>query len=705
MRTRICYPSRPLRSAVKRYNSSLSAGSSRSPLRSVLIANRGEIALRVGRTASESGIEVTTLYTDPDSRSQHALSSPFAVNLGHPSRYLDGDYIIEVAKQNKCQGIHPGYGFLSENASFARKCTEAGLIFIGPPSEAIEAMGNKSRSKEIMIAAGVPCIPGYHGSNQDPEHLARQAQQVGYPVLLKAVKGGGGKGMRIVQTPDEFSAQLQSAKSEAQSSFGDDVMLVEKYITTPRHIEVQVFADKHGNCVALGERDCSIQRRHQKILEESPAPHLPEEVRQDLWAKAREAALAVGYEGAGTVEFIFDNDTGDFFFMEMNTRLQVEHPVTEMVTGEDLVQWQILIAEGSKLPLTQEEVHERIKAKGHAIEARIYAENPEMNFTPDSGTLIHLRTPRLSDSVRIDAGFVAGDEVSSHYDPMIAKLIVQGADREIALQKMHAALGEYEVAGPVTNIEFLKRICVSPAFVAGDVETGYIEKHRNELFARQVIDPDVWSQAAIALHLTGQRCDNTALSKWSEQSMGFTTGLQAREFIMHERSNPGNEDDVVSKTVRVHQLSSNAFTVTMEDQSLRITSKFDPVTNVLQSFLPHTRLETTVIRDPTSDIITLFQQGRQYRLQLALSKWAEKALGVKDVTNSVLAPMPCKVLRVEVEEGTAVRKNQPLVVIESMKMETVIRSPHDGTIAKIVHRAGDLCKAGTALVEFLDESS
>lgn len=350
----------------------------RKPLQSILIANRGEIALRVGRTAADYGIQTTTLYTDPDARSQHALSSPFAINLGHPSQYLDGDRIIEVAKSHGCQAIHPGYGFLSENAEFAKKCTDAGLNFIGPPWKAIEAMGDKSRSKEIMISAGVPCIPGYHGSNQDPEFLKQQAESIGYPVLLKAVKGGGGKGMRISRSAEDFLQQLSSAKSEAKSSFGDDVMLVEKYITTPRHIEVQVFADKHGNCVALGERDCSIQRRHQKILEESPAPHLDEAVRQDLWEKARAAALAVDYEGAGTVEFIFDNDTGEFFFMEMNTRLQVEHPATEMVTGEDLVHWQILVAEGGKLPLTQEEVHDRIRERGHAIEARIYAENPDM---------------------------------------------------------------------------------------------------------------------------------------------------------------------------------------------------------------------------------------------------------------------------------------------------------------------------------------
>lgn len=515
-------------------------------LTSVLIANRGEIALRVGRTASEHGIRTTTLYTDPDARSQHALSSPYAVNLGDPSAYLDGDRIIQIAQEQGCQGIHPGYGFLSENPTFARKCTEAGLTFIGPPWQAIESMGSKSESKDIMTQAGVPCIPGYHGSNQDPAHLQSEALKIGYPVLLKAVKGGGGKGMRIVDNEAEFLDQLASAKSEARNSFGDEVMLVEKYITTPRHIEVQVFADQHGNCVALGERDCSIQRRHQKILEESPAPHLNEDIRQDIWEKARQAALAVGYEGAGTVEFIFDNDTGDFFFMEMNTRLQVEHPVTEMVTGEDLVRWQLIVAEGGKLPLTQAQIEQRIAERGHAIEARIYAENPDMNFMPDSGSLLHLRTPTPSQTVRIDSGFLAGDQVSSHYDPMIAKLIVQGPTREAAIQKLRAALEDYEVAGPTTNIEFIKRMCVSRDFVAGDVETGYIQKHHAELFTPQPPAPEVYAQAALGLALQEVHASAkpAALSRPPITAVGFgpNTTFQHREYNLSSTPADGKSE-------------------------------------------------------------------------------------------------------------------------------------------------------------------
>lgn len=670
------------------------------PLKSILIANRGEIALRVGRTASQYGIRTTTLYTDPDRHSQHALSSPFAVNLGSTDQYLNGQRIIQVAKEHGCQAIHPGYGFLSENADFAKACTDAGVKFIGPPYKAIEAMGDKSRSKEIMIEAGVPCIPGYHGKNQDPKFLEAEAEKMGYPVLLKAVKGGGGKGMRIVMQPEEFHQQLDSAKSEARSSFGDDVMLVEKYITTPRHIEVQVFADKHGNCVALGERDCSIQRRHQKVLEESPAPNLAEDIRQDLWEKARQAALAVGYEGAGTVEFIFDNDSGEFFFMEMNTRLQVEHPVTEMVTGEDLVRWQIIVAEGGKLPLTQAEVEEQIKLRGHAIEARIYAEDPSMNFIPSTGKLLHLRTPPESESVRIDAGFVQGDEVSSHYDPMIAKLIVSGPDRKSALQKMVAALEEYEIAGPITNIAFVKKVCQSPDFIAGNVETGYIPKHHDELFTSEPIADEVWSQAAIGLY-ESELSQHATSSPF--QTIGFSKASQPREFSLVETSSdPQKKNTPV--TVQVLKTAPNTYNVTVNNTTTyTTTSHYNPSTSSLTSFYPHTRLHTTLIPDPETSHLTLFHQGQQYRLQLSLPKWAEKALGLKDVANSVKAPMPCKVLRVEVKAGDEVKKNQALVVIESMKMETVIRSPQDGRVGRVVHQAGDLCKAGTALVEFEGE--
>ncbi|GAB7362886.1 hypothetical protein MBLNU230_g3188t1 [Neophaeotheca triangularis] len=702
----------------RRWNSTANATQTAQldPLRSILIANRGEIALRVGRTASQYGIRTTTLYTDPDRLSQHALSSPFAINLGSTDQYLNGERIIQVAKEQGCQAIHPGYGFLSENAAFAKACTDAGVRFIGPPHQAIEAMGDKSRSKEIMTDAGVPCIPGYHGSEQDPKHLASEAEKIGFPVLLKAVKGGGGKGMRIARTADEFQQQLESAKSEARSSFGDDVMLVEKYITTPRHIEVQVFADKHGNCVALGERDCSIQRRHQKILEESPAPNLSEDVRQDLWEKARQAALAVGYEGAGTVEFIFDNETGEFFFMEMNTRLQVEHPVSEMVTGEDLVRWQIIVAEGGKLPLTQEEIHDQIKARGHAIEARIYAEDPSMNFIPSTGKLLHLRTPPETESVRIDAGFVEGDEVSSHYDPMIAKLIVSAPDRKSALQKLRVALEQYEVAGPITNIEFLKRCCDSPAFIAGEVETGYIEKHRDELFAEELTTPEIWAQAAIGLyeHEQAQNPHNPNQPPQALQTIGFGNTLQPRSFnLSTTTSDPQTQKTAPSSKITVLKTSPHTYTLTINDSPLfpSLTATYTPSSKTLTTYFPHTRLTSTIIPTPSpspsdpSTHLTLFTHGRLQRFHLPTPTWAEKALGLKEVANSVLAPMPCKVLRVEVEAGQGVKKNQALVVVESMKMETVIRAPADAKVRRVVHGVGEMVRAGVGLVEFEEGES
>lgn len=677
--------------------SSVSSTRAQSSLDSILIANRGEIALRVGRTAAEHGIRVTTLYTDPDSRAQHALSSPFAYNLGSVSAYLDGDRIIEIAKKEGCRGIHPGYGFLSENSAFARKCTEAGLVFIGPPWKAIEDMGDKSRSKEIMLAAGVPCVPGYHGQNQDPAFLEAEADKIKYPVLIKAIKGGGGKGMRIASSKAEFQAQLESAKSEAMNSFGDDNVLVEKYITTPRHIEVQVFADKFGNSVALGERDCSIQRRHQKILEESPAPHLPDATRKDIWDKARSAAVAVGYEGAGTVEFIFDNDSGEFYFMEMNTRLQVEHPVTEMVTGQDLVHWQIMVAEGAQLPLTQEQVEAKIAQSGHGIEARIYAENPDQGFIPDSGRLLHVRTPATSDDIRIDAGFVEGDDVSAHYDPMISKLIVRGKTREEAIRKLGAALEQYEVAGPVTNIEFLKTICRSRDFIAGNVETGYIDKHREELFAPRPMEDEVLAQIALAcLHRDSQAVSQETAGL-AGSAIGFAPSYQQRQLSF--TASPGPDSPIYQ--IRVQQTADRKFDVEVGGRLFeQVESHLNPTSNVVTSFFSHTRLDTTVVQD--EDTVIAFQRGQQYRLTIPRATWMEKALGMKDVANSVLAPMPCKVLRVEVQAGEEVEKDQPLVVIESMKMETVIRSPQTGKIARVVHKQGDQCKSGTPLVEFED---
>ncbi|KAI1431310.1 carbamoyl-phosphate synthase subunit L [Xylaria sp. CBS 124048] len=700
------------RAFTRRYvSASVPAHTQITPITSLLIANRGEIALRINKTATRLGIQTTTLYTDPDASSQHAACSPHSIGLGAANGYLDGERIVKLAKQRGIQALHPGYGFLSENSAFARRCEEEGIIFVGPPAKAMADMGDKARSKEIMTKAGVPCVPGYHGSDQGETELLNHAKNIKFPVLLKSVKGGGGKGMRIVMEEGEFLQQLKSARAEARASFGEggEVMLVEKYIVRPRHVEVQVFADKHGNCVALGERDCSIQRRHQKILEESPAPNLDDAKRLDLWEKARTAALAVGYVGAGTVEFILDKDSGEFYFMEMNTRLQVEHPVSEMVTGTDLVEWQFRVAAGEKLPLTQEEIMERIRERGAAIEARIYAESPEKGFLPDSGKLIHLTTPITDEDIRIDAGFVEGDTVTEAYDGMIAKLIVRGDDRETAIRKMGLALRNYEVVGLSTNIEFLKRLCKSPAFIEGDVETGFIEKWRSELFEPITIGPEIYVQAALGISSPTIASVNNAHGGF----LGFGQNVGERTFSfksLDELNEKEGEVVEVSIVQKDHQLFDAKITRKGQEpqviQNIVSSQTSSSQKKTLTTFFPETRVETTVVQDPNNENkITIFQRGSMTQLALVSPTWYEKALGLKEVTASVAAPMPCKILKNEVKEGDRVAKGAPLVVIESMKMETVIRSPQDGVIKRLAHKEGDKCKAGTILVVFEEDTT
>ncbi|KAI0125377.1 carbamoyl-phosphate synthase subunit L [Xylariales sp. AK1849] len=681
------------------------------PITSLLIANRGEIALRINRTAKRLGIQTTTLYTDPDASSQHAACSPNAIGLGAANAYLDGERIVDLAKKHGIQALHPGYGFLSENAAFAERCEQEGIVFVGPPAKAMLDMGDKARSKEIMTKAGVPCVPGYHGGDQGEAELMNHAKEIKFPVLLKSVKGGGGKGMRIVLEEGEFLQQLKSARAEARASFGEggEVMLVEKYIVRPRHVEVQVFADKWGNCVALGERDCSVQRRHQKILEESPAPNLDDVTRLDLWEKAKTAALAVGYVGAGTVEFILDKDTGDFFFMEMNTRLQVEHPVSEMVTGTDLVEWQFRVAAGEKLPLTQQEIRDRIKERGAAIEARIYAENPEKGFIPDSGKLVHLTTPKTDNDIRIDAGFVEGDTVTEAYDGMIAKLIVRGDDRETAIRRMEVALRDYEVVGLSTNIEFLKRLCRSPAFIEGDVETGFIEKWKSELFEPLVAKPETFVQAALGIFASSAKAEvqpHGGSLGFGKEASQHTFTFKALDVLDQKEG----EIVEVSITQKGNQLFDARVTRQGGDPTEFASLVSSPTSSSgktsLTTFFPDTRIKTTVIQDSNNDNkVSVFQHGVKTELSLVSPAWYEKALGIKEITASVVAPMPCKVLKIEVEEGERVAKGAPLVVIESMKMETVIRSPQDGVIKKLAHKEGDKCKSGTVLVIFEEEAT
>ena len=664
-------PARPL----PRFLSTSSAPSPKqTAISSVLIANRGEIAIRINKTAERMGIRATTVYTDVDAASLHASAGFQSLGLGPANAYLDGDKIIALAKANGIQALHPGYGFLSENSAFAEKCEREGIVFVGPPASAMADMGHKARSKEIMNAAGVPCVPGYHGTAQGEEELLEKAKEVTFPVLLKSVRGGGGKGMRIVLTEDEFMTQLKSARAEARASFGEggEVMLVEKYIVRPRHVEVQVFADKWGNTVALGERDCSVQRRHQKILEESPAPDLDEATRQDLWDKARQAASAVGYVGAGTVEFILDKDSGKFYFMEMNTRLQVEHPVTEMVTGLDLVEWQFRVAAGEKLPLTQSQVEENMRQLGAAIEARIYAENPEKGFLPDSGKLVHAYLPPSFNNdpdVRLDWGFGPGSTISEAYDGMIAKLIVRGETRERAIAKMESVLRYYEIVGVSTNVEFLKRLCSTPAFIEGDVETGFIEKWKDILFKPRHIRNEVFAQAALGVVSLELR-----KSTPHGQTIGFGNEAATSERQVAFKVLDGySEKDGEVVQVNVAQTGNNLFDVTVTRKGEETPQVFSNVASKpddtgdnlkLESFFPEESIKSSIVQQINDNDmkVTIFQHGIKTDLALLPPKWYEKELGLKEVASSVAAPMPCKVLKNEVEEGQTVKKGAPLVV-------------------------------------------
>lgn len=673
------------------------------PLKSLCVANRGEIVQRILSTASKMGIDTTTVYTSPDSSLPSATAAFTNLSLGDSTTgYIDIERVVKTAKDAGCDSIHPGYGFLSENAHFAKRVREEGLVFVGPPQNAIEAMGAKSRSKEIMIAANVPCVPGYHGTNQDPAFLAEEANKIGFPVLIKAVLGGGGKGMRIVNSAAEFPAQLASAKSEARSSFGDENVLVEKYIRTPRHIEVQVFADTHGNVVALGERDCSVQRRHQKVLEESPAPGLDKETRENLWEKARLAARAVNYEGAGTVEFIFDNDTGEFFFMEMNTRLQVEHPVTEAVTNTDLVEWQLLVAAGFPLPKTQEE----IDIEGHAFEARIYCENAFKDFLPSSGEIVHMQLPTTGEP-RLDLTFKEKSVVSANYDPMIGKLIVKGKDREEALRKLRRSLQEFEIVGPVTNIEFIKRIVETEAFgglTPEGLETGFIPKNKTELIRPFDVPDVVYAQAALAQIATPIAVKDAFERFGAGNTWSYS---QVRSFEFASENGDG-------KTVKVQttQTGPRSYKVTVDNQApINVRSVFyepgqkpdgTPVRKLHIQFDSGQYVNTVV---PTTEAVHIFHNGTHYTLDQPQPEWLAKALGVKETKNSVVAPMPCKIMRLadNIKVGSKVEKDDELLIIESMKMETTVRSPKAGVIKKIAHEAGDIVKQGVVLVEFEEE--
>ncbi|EST09344.1 Carbamoyl-phosphate synthase, large subunit, N-terminal [Kalmanozyma brasiliensis GHG001] len=680
----------------------------------ILIANRGEIACRIIRTCRRLGISTVAVFSEADAASQHVKLADEAYCIGPAASsesYLRQDKILDVATRTGATMIHPGYGFLSENAGFAKLLEESNVTFMGPPASAIDAMGSKSASKEIMLAAGVPCVPGYHGAEQDPDFLAKEADKIGYPVLIKAVKGGGGKGMKIADTPGDFADALSSAQREAEKSFGDPTVLIEKYLTAPRHVEVQVFADSHGNAVYISERDCSVQRRHQKIIEEAPAPHLPDNLRTELGEKAVAAAKAVGYIGAGTVEFILDAKRPDnFYFMEMNTRLQVEHPVTEMVSGLDLVEWQLEVAAGNRLPLLQDE----LKIEGHAFEARIYAENTDANFLPDTGRLVHVALPptttvthsnpaltsrgsgevvsgnRAEAVVRVDTGFVSGDEISVHYDPMIAKLIVKGRDRTEALRIMANALDRYQVVGPMTNIQFLKNLVRHPKFVDGEVETGFIGKYGDGLFG----DPhtsDAQLREAVAQGAVwmfqrdlGANSVDGKGSIWTNTSFRPT---QTRSFNLNHKS-LGDLTATVTPSP-----SADEFKVTLTSG----TSSTDLTIRPLGcTTIPHGLAHTTFLPTGTSTTFTLTPPT-----------WFAKISDTPDgaSTDALASPMPSKIVDCKVQPGQKVRKGETVVILEAMKTEISLKANRDAVVESVSGKckAGALVAEGTVLVRFQAE--
>jgi len=658
----------------------------------VLVANRGEIACRIVKTARRMGVRTVAVYSAADAEARHVRVADEAVLIGPaPAKesYLVIDKIIAAAKQTGAQAIHPGYGFLSENEDFARACADAGLVFIGPPVAAIRAMGSKAQAKTLMGAAKVPLVPGYHGDDQDPPRLAREAAATGFPVLIKAVAGGGGKGMRLVERAADFDAALASCKREAAASFGDDNVLIEKYVIRPRHIEIQVFGDGFGDCVSLFERDCSVQRRHQKVLEEAPAPGMSAARRRQMGEAAVAAAKAVNYVGAGTVEFIVSSDDA-FYFMEMNTRLQVEHPVTEMITGLDLVEWQLRIASGERLPLTQEQLH----FDGHALEARVYAEDPDKGFLPATGKLIHLDLPQESRHVRVDAGVEEGDAISTFYDPMIAKLIVWDHDRPRALARMRQALADFHAAGVANNIDFLSRLVASPAFSAADLDTGLIERERALLFPLAERPPrEVFAIAALAETLREERQACAAAeraadprSPWRARD-GWRLNAPASRVIVLQ----GGDDRETVTVVR----KDDCFRLMIADW-VGVGSGAINARGALRCELNGVRKLASVV--DAGAIRHVFLGGQSWALELVepITFTGEGA----GADGGLVAPMPGRVIAVLVEAGARVEKGAPLMILEAMKMEHTITAPAAGRVATYRFSVGDQVAHGVALLDF-----
>ena len=663
---------------------------------SILIANRGEIACRVIETARRMGLRTIAVHSAADAYARHVEMADEAYLIGPAAAresYLNIARIVEAVLDSGAGAVHPGYGFLSENAAFAEAVAETGAVFVGPPPAAIRAMGSKSAAKALMAEAGVPVVPGYHGEDQDPARLAKEAEAIGYPVLIKAVAGGGGRGMRAVGSPEDFASALESARREAEGAFGDGNVLLERYVQRPRHIEVQVFADSQGNAVHLFERDCSVQRRHQKVIEEAPAPGMTAERRAAMGAAAVAAARAIGYEGAGTVEFLAD-EAGEFWFMEMNTRLQVEHPVTEMITAEDLVEWQLRVAAGEALPMAQDE----LDIHGHAIEVRLYAEDPARGFMPATGRLEHLRFPAESLHVRVDTGVGEGDEVSMHYDPMIAKLIVWDETRSLALRRLRQALAETQVVGVTTNAAFLLAIAGHHAFASGHFDTGFIDRHMIELLP----EPGAVSDRALAIasiHVLLAQAEQAAEtattsgdpnSPW-HRTDGWRLNDEGRQVLRFE-AGAGEETSVA-----VHYGRDGVWRLDLPGETVAARGERQADGDLVAQ-LDGARIEATVVEHGGALIV--MAGGRSHALILHDPIAAAEALDTP--AGSLTAPLPGKILQVLVAEGDAVEAGQALMVLEAMKMEHTITAPAAGTVAALRFAPGDQVEEGTELLVIED---
>ncbi len=655
------------------------------PIKKVLIANRGEIACRVIDTLKKLDIDSVAVYSEADVNALHVRMADEAIAIGGSpaaESYLVIDKIIGAAKATGADAIHPGYGFLSENAVFAKACADNDIIFIGPPVKAIEAMGSKAAAKSIMGTADVPLVPGYHGDDQSDDLLQQQADDIGYPVLLKAAMGGGGKGMRLVESKEDFQEALQSCRRESLSSFNDDRMLIEKYVVQPRHVEIQVFADQHGNAVYLFERDCSLQRRHQKVVEEAPAPGIDDALRRAMGEAAVRAAKSIGYEGAGTVEFLLDA-SGHFYFMEMNTRLQVEHPVTEMITGEDLVEWQIRVAGGFELPKTQDQ----LSINGHAFEVRIYAETPHNEFLPATGKIAFLSTPDINEHVRIDTGIVQNSEVTVFYDPMIAKLIVWDRDRRRALHRMEKALQNYLIEGVQTNIEFLSSIINHQDFQNEKLSTHFIDDHQDSLVSAPATPEALHFIHAAIYQFLKTRQNACQQSPWSA-----LTGWKLNDKLC-QRYQFDHNDEIIIVDFKIE---------TQNGKELFVASCGELQHTALAS------LEQDCLRLSANDtqVVTVYQQDKQITLFEAGTKVTVQChqhdTGDDGDTDDgqLTAPMHGRIVEVLVQAGDHVEADMPLIIVEAMKMEHTIRAKEDGVVQEVFYKSGDLVEEGAELIHF-----